>query len=234
VGSSFNKRYNKLTKARWVQNGGRTGPRTLREGSVRVGPDWLQLEVFDLSQLGKLQTSPPEAKDLRWAGTLETYDEDFDRVTSKKPAKLRNYPNKQNRIVGAAADPIFEQLAEEDAGNVFVTDAVLSHLMASSRSVYPWDIVINFIGGTIFLDARSPQFFDIHSVDETSHQPPPEDDEENINGRVALSHEATIAHHDFTQTVSRNRRRLIDDVTAAELRAAFTATRGRNLRHDPC
>jgi hypothetical protein len=215
-GSSFNKRYNKLTRARWVQNGGRSGPRTLREGSVRVGVDWDQLELYDLAQLNKLQTAPPQAQDVRWVGSLDAYDEDFDRVTGKKPLKLRTFPNKQVKVVGAVKDPVFEELAEAGQDHVFVTDSVLSHLMAASRSVYPWDIVVSYIGGTIFLDARSPEAFNIHTVNETSHQPPSEEDkdekgEEDINCRSHLSSEATIIHHDFTQQVREKRREKEED-----------------------
>lgn len=40
---------------------------------------------------------------------------------------------------------------------VAVTDAVLTQLMASTRSVYPWDIVITYLGrGMVFMDARKP------------------------------------------------------------------------------
>lgn len=212
TGTSFNKRYNKLTRARWVQ-GNRMGPRTLRDASVRVASDWLQLEMVDLAQLMKAtlpsestkSAAPlPVATDLKWTGQLAGYDEDFDRITAKKPLKLKNFPHKQVKSVGAAGDPIFEELAGEGAGNVFATDSVLAHLMASTRSAYPWDIVINYIGGTIFLDAREPQEFDIHSVNETSHQPPEDTGVEDINGRGQLSIEATITHHDFKQQVSQS------------------------------
>lgn len=35
-----------------------------------------------------------------------------------------------------------EKLAVEGKGNVFATDAILAHLMASPRTIYPWDIVV--------------------------------------------------------------------------------------------
>ena len=201
-GTSFNKRYNKLTRARWVQNNNpHGGPRLLRDASVRVGSDWLQLELFDLSQLGKLQVTPSKAEDLRWFGTLEAYDEDFDRCNAKKPTRLRNFPNKAGRSVGARDDPVFQELAAEEAGNVFATESVLGHLMASGRSIYPWDIVIHYVGGAIFLDARKPQDFDLHSANENSHQPPEEFDEESPNGRNRLAVEATVINHDFSQQV---------------------------------
>ena len=39
-------------------------------------------------------------------------------------------------------DPVIEKLAEEEKGNVFATDAILAHLMAAPRTIYPWDIVV--------------------------------------------------------------------------------------------
>lgn len=227
-GTSFNKRYNKLTKARWTPNSGGNNPSgnqrpgsRVREGSVRVSADWLQLEVFDLVQLNKLQTAVPEAQDLRWAGSLETYDEDFDNVNTRRPIKLRNFQNKLSKFAGATNDPIIESLAEETAGNVYVTDTVLSHLMASSRSVYPWDIVITYIGGTIFLDVRSPDSFAIHTVNENSHNPPAEDSDEDMNGRRQLGFEATVIHHDFTQQVSTSTMEVVEVDVGFTMRTIF-------------
>ncbi len=59
TGSSFNKRFNKLTRARFQSDnrGGKPGgphghaPRTLREFSVKIQPDWLQLETLDLAKV---------------------------------------------------------------------------------------------------------------------------------------------------------------------------------------
>lgn len=39
-------------------------------------------------------------------------------------------------------DPVMEKLAVEGKGNVFATDTILAHLMASPRTIYPWDIVV--------------------------------------------------------------------------------------------
>ena len=93
------------------------------------------------------------------------------------------------------------ELANDGAGNVFVSEGVIGHLMAAGRSLYPWDIVVNYVGGTIFLDARVPQEMDMHSVNENSHVPPPEEDPEDINGRDRLAFEATVINHDFSQQV---------------------------------
>ena len=45
-------------------------------------------------------------------------------------------------------------LPQDEAGNVFATDTILAHLMASPRTVFPWDIVATYLpGGIIFLGA---------------------------------------------------------------------------------
>jgi len=57
-GTSFNKRFNKLTRARYVSGdnwagkpGGAGGARPMREMSVKIQPDWLQLETLDLAKV---------------------------------------------------------------------------------------------------------------------------------------------------------------------------------------
>lgn len=200
-GSSFNKRYNKLTQARWVQSSNRMGHKLLRDASVRVASDWLQLELLDFTHLVKMAATPSPAKDLKWFGQLDAYDEEFDRTSAKKATKLRNFANKSMKSVGSKNDTVFEELAGNGTGNVFATESVLSHLMACGRSFYPWDIVITYVGGTIFLDAREPQDFDLLSVNENSHVIPSEEDPEDINGRRRLALEATLINQDFSQQV---------------------------------
>jgi translation initiation factor 3 subunit D len=177
-----------------------------RETSVKVENDWVPLETFNLSDLTKLAAVPPserDIKDLRWAGSLETYDDEYDtKVSAKNPRKLRHFNEKDFAYVSANMDPIMEQLASEDKGNVFASDAVLAHLMASPRSVYPWDIVITYLpGGIIFLDVRVPLEFELEPVNETAHVPPPENDPDDINGRSMLTVEASIVHANFMQQI---------------------------------
>jgi translation initiation factor 3 subunit D len=39
-------------------------------------------------------------------------------------------------------DPVIRQICKT-RGNVFATDAIISTLMCCTRSVYPWDIVVD-------------------------------------------------------------------------------------------
>lgn len=44
--------------------------------------------------------------------------------------------------VTTTEDPVIQSMANDGNGNVFATDVILAHLMASPRSIYPWDIVV--------------------------------------------------------------------------------------------
>lgn len=84
---------------------------------------------------------------------------------------------------------------------MFATDAVLAHLMASPRSVYPWDIVVQRVGNTLFFDKRDNSQFDFLTVNETATETPPADDAESINHPDKLSVEATAINQNFSQQI---------------------------------
>lgn len=58
-----------------------------REPSVHIGGDWDLLETADFAALQKLTSPAPLAgekvTDVAWAGSLQAYDEDFDRTAAK-------------------------------------------------------------------------------------------------------------------------------------------------------
>ena len=67
---------------------------------------------------------------------------------------LRSFEDLDFFFKSAAEDPHLAEMAQSGGGNVFVTDTVLAHLMACTRSANPWDIVITVLpGGVIFLGA---------------------------------------------------------------------------------
>ena len=92
--------------------------------------------------------------------------------------------------------------AEEGVTRVYATDAILAHLMASSRSVYPWDVVVQKMGGSIFFDKRDDSQFDYLTVSETAYEPPAvSEDADAINTPEKLSLEASVINQNFTQQI---------------------------------
>mmetsp|Transcript_25657 Transcript_25657/g.37772 ORF Transcript_25657/g.37772 Transcript_25657/m.37772 type:complete len:569 (+) Transcript_25657:66-1772(+) len=211
-----NARYNQPQRTRRRNNwgGGRFGGRGQRGGwrdrvdrqaSVGVRADWTVTEEFDLSKLAKLRSDVPKEEDLLWCGFLDQYNDSYDKVSTKTAAPLKRSETKEFYPVTTTDDPVIEKLAIEGAGNIFITDAILSHLMACPRSVYPWDIVVQKLpDGTLFFDKRDASQFDFLTVCETANVPPPaksDDDPEGINTPQKLSLEATSINQNFSQQI---------------------------------
>jgi len=151
--------------------------------------------------LGKLSLpSVQEPDDLLQCGALEYYDKIWDRVNVKNEKTLQRI-DRIFHTVTTTDDPVIRKLTKsEPKANVFVTDAILSCLMMASRSVYSWDIVVQKIGGKVFLDKRDNTEFDLLTVSETSAEPPQEEGT-NLNSPRNLALEATFVNHNFSQQV---------------------------------
>jgi translation initiation factor 3 subunit D len=178
-----------------------------RQASVSVQTDWNKVEELDLSKLTKqlaASNAVPTAEDLLWCGFLDQYNDLYDKITARAPVPLKKNETKEFYPVTTTEDPVLEKLAIDGAGNVFITDSILSHLMTCTRSVYPWDIVIQKLpNGTLFFDKRDNSQFDYLTVNETANAPPTVEDPDNSNTPERLGLEATIIHQNFTQQILR-------------------------------
>jgi translation initiation factor 3 subunit D len=176
--------------------------------SVSVQPDWQQVEELDLSKLMKnltTSTDIPTAEDILWCGFLDQYNDVYDKVSTRAPVPLKKNETKEFYPVTTTDDPVLEKLAIDGTGNVFITDSILSHLMTCTRSVFPWDIVVQKLGGTLFFDKRDNSLFDYLTVNETSHIPSASDDPSGINSPERLGLEATIIHQNFSQQILKSK-----------------------------
>mmetsp|Transcript_24860 Transcript_24860/g.35068 ORF Transcript_24860/g.35068 Transcript_24860/m.35068 type:complete len:609 (+) Transcript_24860:141-1967(+) len=199
------------------RGGGNWQNRVDRQASVSVQADWKQVEELDLVKLtknmamaaasaGTVSTDAPSGvEDLLWCGFLDTYNDAYDKVTSRSPVPLKRVETKEFYTVTTTDDPILEDLAINGKGNVFCTDAILSHLMTCTRSVNPWDLVVQKLpSGMLFFDKRDNSQFDYLTVHETAHNPPSasnNDDPDGINTPERLGLEATMIHQNFTQQI---------------------------------
>jgi len=183
------------------QNYQRAAPIKNRDASVMVKDTWTVVEEMDFPRLGKLSLpSVQEPDDLLQCGALEYYDKIWDRVNVKNEKTLQRI-DRIFHTVTTTDDPVIRKLTKsEPKANVFVTDAILSTLMMASRSVYSWDIVVQKIGGKVFLDKRDNTEFDLLTVSETSAEPPQEEGT-NLNSPRNLALEATFVNHNFSQQV---------------------------------
>ncbi len=86
-------------------------------------------------------------------GSLEYYDKRYDRITTKSEKKLMMF-NRLIHKITTTKDPVIRQICKT-RGNVFATDAIISTLMCCTRSVYPWDIVVDVTLFQIFNSIRT-------------------------------------------------------------------------------
>ncbi|KAL8137220.1 hypothetical protein V2J09_003221 [Rumex salicifolius] len=170
------------------------------KSSVDIQPEWNMLEQIPFSTFSKLSFTVPEPEDLLFCGGLEYYDRSFERLTPKNERRLERFKNRNFFKVTTTDDPVIRRLANEDKATVFATDAILSTLMCSPRSVYGWDIVVQKVGNKLFLDKRDGSQLDLLAVHETSQEPLPEA-KDDINSAYSLSVEAAYINQNFSQQV---------------------------------
>eukprot|EP01116_Phalansterium_solitarium_P013661 TRINITY_DN31063_c0_g1_i1.p1 TRINITY_DN31063_c0_g1~~TRINITY_DN31063_c0_g1_i1.p1 ORF type:complete len:548 (+),score=152.77 TRINITY_DN31063_c0_g1_i1:86-1729(+) len=201
------RRDQKLQNARNYQRpgqryGNRDQQARKRDPSVAINAEWRELDTIEFSKLNKLDTdAEPAAVDLKLAGSLEFYDKNFDRINSKSEKSLQR-TDRVFYAVSASDDPIISEYAKEDAATVFATDSVLSHLMAATRSVYSWDIVVEKRGSKLFFDKRVGSAIDQLTVNETATEPPSDEGRPDaVNSPSSLADEALLVNQAFSQQV---------------------------------
>jgi len=183
-------RYNQYQNPNYVKWGQGT-PQRKKEHSVEIKSDWKLVEEIEFVRLNKLNLdTEPQPEDLKSCGSLEAYDKQYDRITSRneKPLERSNRPFYNPTT---SDDPIIKELA--DKGNVFATAGIITHLMACTRSVAPWDLIVTKSGDNIYFDKRDGSIFDVVTVSETALEPPSDDG--------SLSREATFINQMFSEQV---------------------------------
>lgn len=196
----------KLQSRRWQSNRRRYNQTANLEASVKVESDWRVVEQFDQSYLSKLKTTVPKPEDLGFFGSLEYYDDSYDRISTKLNKPLERVKNREHFYVTTTDDPVIEQMARERKGNVFATDTILALLMVSPRAKFSWDIVCERVGNALFFDKREESRIDYMTVDENADVPPNNDDRDSINSQIKLSIEATMINQNFSQQILRRKK----------------------------
>lgn len=173
-----------------------------RDPSIAINPDWREIDSIEFNKLNKLDgDAEPAVSDLKIAGSLEMYDKAYDRINSKSEKSLQR-TDRAFYSVTTSDDPIIAEYAKEDAATVFGTDAILTHLMAATRSVYSWDIVVEKRGSKLFFDKREGSTIDQLTVNETATEPPTDEGRsDSVNSPASLADEALLINQAFSQQV---------------------------------
>ncbi|KAI1341486.1 eukaryotic translation initiation factor 3 subunit D [Xylariaceae sp. FL0016] len=179
-------------------------PSRNRDASINIKPDWQLLEEIDFNRLAKLNLDADEGEDVENYGFLYYYDRSFDKAPVKSTERRLTALDRATYNVTTSSDPVIQELAEKDEATIFATDSILSMLMCSTRSVYPWDIVIVRQGNKVFIDKRDNATLDMVTVNENAADAPLEasdGNKDNVNLPAALAEEATYINHNFANQV---------------------------------
>lgn len=179
-------------------------PARNRDASINIKPEWKLLEEIDFNRLAKLNLETDDGEDIDDYGFLYPYDRSFDKNPVKGAEKKLTAIDRAAYNVTTSSDPIIQELAEKDEGTIFATDSILSMLMCSPRSVYPWDIVIVRQGNKIFIDKRDNAHLDMVTVNENAADAPldaADGGKDTVNQPAALAEEATYINHNFANQV---------------------------------
>lgn len=179
---------------------------------MNVKNTWTETAHFDLDQLKKLSLrhTPTVVEEVRECGFTRYYDTTNDFVGLKKRRPLNSSFEKTRFNVTTSDDPVIREIAADDLKNaeiasgftVYTTDALLTVLMSSVRSVYPWDIILEKNGNQIFLDKRpSDLTIDYLTVNETAKEPPVLDN--SPSSMQSLRREAAWVNVLFSEQVLR-------------------------------
>jgi translation initiation factor 3 subunit D len=186
------------TAAKKLGWGGRTGydRQKTREASIRIDPSWSLLEEIEFSRISKLQYEPEEEPHLlKAAGQVRFYNKALDRVSTKSTKLVSIEDVSLPSYVQVVEDHNIRKLVEENctgAGSIVaMSDAVAALLMATPRTVFPWDLVIKRETRqectVLLIDQRPEAHLNWSVMGETSNDPPSEDREQfNSAAHLAL------------------------------------------------
>lgn len=175
--------------------------------SINVNPEWGDpVETWEFSKLTKIRETvefPTDCEVLLECGKAGVYAQDFARTVSTKtcPTLARHFATERTFLkVTSSEDPNLRKFASEGLGNVFMTDSILSAILAMPRALYSWDLVVTKQNGQIWFDRRTTRFDSI-TVNENATDTPDNNDPEPLNTPVRLSAEAVSVQHNFSQQV---------------------------------
>lgn len=170
-------------------------PQKHRDASVQVGSEWQLIQSNGFNELQKLSFDVKPGTTISRHGYVYPYNRNLDKPNVSTKLK---HPERSIYNVTTSDDPVIQQFVAEDAATIFVTDSILSIIMCTTKSVYPWDVIINKTNGKIFFDKRDDSPVDMITVDENTYDPPSDTaDKSNINSASSLSYEATYINENF-------------------------------------
>jgi hypothetical protein len=99
--------------------------RALREASVQISEEWKHIQDLDMIQLGNYVADVDDGEDLEFAGSLQSFNPVFNRVTPRQPSTLNKFENRRHFTASTSEDAVLLDMIQNKQGHVFATDSIL-------------------------------------------------------------------------------------------------------------
>lgn len=177
----------------------------VREPSVPIDEKWEEVAELDIEEISNELARPGTTETLISAGTLEKWNEAYDRISPKQPKMLQRFEANEHYAATTSADPYIKKMAAEskESMTVYATDVILGLLMSCGKSVNPWDILVRKTDKALYFDKRSDsKCVDFLSVNENLKDSSLATlEKDNVNVPENLSQEATLTAQNLSQQV---------------------------------
>jgi hypothetical protein len=185
-------------KGQYIKGAGyqsyQTGPKLKVPQTIQLQADWKVIADFNKQSLEKLKLEGDlDVEDKLICGELYKISEDYekDTINPLNPLPLKRLDN--FKFFGNISTLEDEKLkVGASIANVLVTDKILAVIMTSISNSRPWHLKITKVGESIFIDKMHNSEIDLTTVNESSDNMPPDDDDKNINSFKNLAIESTL------------------------------------------
>ena len=158
--------------------------RTKFKDNTNVQSDWNYILDVNKTNFDKMPVSNVKVVDLATTGTIGEYDKTWEGKLNQNKKNLPfTLPNTISFNTGPRNDnfllDLIEKEKESGALTIYTTDILLSAILTTKNSVFPWDVTLTKEGNQIFLEQPEKNklnYIDILTVNENTAKDLPEDE----------------------------------------------------------
>ena len=129
----------------------------IREPSYEIKPEWPTLVEFSKQRHDKLlNLTPGQLGDFTTAGQIHQFNMNFEKARIQRPVKVPK-PEGSWEECQIIDDEVVQEIANQGAAQVFITDEAAAAIMCSTRAVYSWDVQIKKFQNILFIEKREEE-----------------------------------------------------------------------------
>jgi len=160
--------------------------RTKFKDNTNVQSDWNYILDVNNTNFNKMPVNNVKVADIATVGSIGEYDKAWEgKLSQNKKNAPFTLPNTISFNTGPRNDKFLLDLIEKERGTesltIYTTDVLLSAVLTTKNSVFPWDVTVTKEGNQIFLEQSEKNklnYIDILTVNENTAKDLPEDEKD--------------------------------------------------------